>query len=439
PIVVKSRSNFQGQTEQVWYGDHAETTSWSGYNPVTHQARATVVQQQDRFGDDTNTRVTLMAFGYEYDKTGKLTGIADWRGRGAGSSPELGLKAHHPTAYTQHRIGAHQAAFPSELDSSLAGPPDSQWNAGDVAGASTASAWPVGASPSDAVMGYDTLYQLVSEDREYITANGDDSLLDKDLTVTHHRARSLDWKFDSQGSMVEWTETDPGGYTEPKNLGRALGDVIQNGFQLNQLGGNASCMDQLYSSNSLPSGCYIPDALYFANNTGQAGAGRGTCVWLEYDAGGRMTKQSVRTGCTSCAYDPADTDKGVADAVCPGHTGDGSQSDPDVEAHTTEYNYFWNSLGQLSGAEKHVDGTHEITMSYRYDAAGGRVIREKQDPSDINTIRQDLYISGGYERRQVQLADPNDSGNPAPIARTYASATWGSFENIDESRKVIYS
>ncbi|MCP4640031.1 MAG: hypothetical protein GY851_06350, partial [bacterium] len=438
-IVVKTRSNFQGQTELVQYGDHGETMSWSGYNPVTHQAMATVVQQQDRFGNDTNTRVTLMSFGYEYDKTGKLTGIADWRGRGAGSSSNLGLHASHPTAFAQHRIGSHQAAFPATFDSSLAGPPDSQWNAGDVAGANTASGWPVGASPSDAKMGYDTLYQLTSEDRQYVTTSGDDSLLDKDLTVTHHRVRSLDWKFDAQGSMIEWTETDPGGYTEPKNLGRALGDVIQNGFQLNQLGGNTSCMDHLYDNNGLPTGCYIPDALYFAGNTNQSGAGPGTCAWVEYDAGGRMIKQTVRTGCTTCAYDGLATDKGVSAAICPGHTGDGSPSDPDVEAHTKEYNYFWNALGQLAGAEKRVDGTHEITMSYRYDAAGGRVIREKQDPSDMTSIRQDLYISGGYERRGVQLTDPADSGNPAPIGRTYAGPTWGTFDNIVDSRKVVYS
>jgi hypothetical protein len=31
------------------------------------------------------------------------------------------------------------------------------------------------ATPSDARFDYDTLYQLVSEDREYITANGVDS------------------------------------------------------------------------------------------------------------------------------------------------------------------------------------------------------------------------------------------------------------------------
>jgi hypothetical protein len=248
-----------------------------GFDPVTHQSRATVVQQ-DRAGIQT----TLMAFVSQYDAVGKLTGISDWRGRGEGTSPRLGLEMPHPTDFETERLGHHQASYPAYFDRTLAGP--TQWNSSDVV-AGTLTGWPVGAAPSDAKLGYDTLYQLVSEDREYITANGADSQLDGDYKVVQERVRSLDWSFDPAGSMTEWLDgEDSSGNMASTSLGRALGR-IENGYQLNQKTGNTACMNALAGGDTIPAGCYKPEAVYFASNTDDLPDGQGTCIWASYDAG----------------------------------------------------------------------------------------------------------------------------------------------------------
>jgi RHS repeat-associated protein len=72
-------------------------------------------------------------------------------------------------------------------------------------------------------------------------------------------------------------------------------------------------------------------------------------------------------------------------------------------------------------------------MSYVYDTAGSRVIREKWDGLDATTRRQDLYL-GGYERRQVQMRD--SSGTPQPVAHQGADL---SFYDLDDTRTVLYA
>ncbi len=265
---------------------------------MTHQAMNTVVQQQNRVYEAgmPGEQVTLMAFGYQYDAVGKLTGIADWRGRGVGATPELGLTIHHPTDHTTDHKGYHQAAFPDHFDETLAGP--TEWNSSDWV-EDTKTGWPVGAAPSDTVFGYDTKYQLISEDREYITGDGNDSQLDEDYQVVQERVRKLDWKFDPTGSMTEWLDgEDSTGNVASNNLGRVLGR-IENGYQLNTKAGNEACMNALATGDTLPESCLRPEAVYFATNIDDVADGKGTCIWTAYDTGGRMTGQTVRTGCTT--------------------------------------------------------------------------------------------------------------------------------------------
>ncbi|MFO8080189.1 MAG: toxin TcdB middle/N-terminal domain-containing protein, partial [Armatimonadota bacterium] len=95
-IVREIRNNIVGQTEWVEYGDGGDTVAWTGYDPVNHQTDNVVVQQLHG-GSTADT--TLLAFGYEYDRVGKLTGVADWRGRGPSSSPRINdLTAPHPAS-----------------------------------------------------------------------------------------------------------------------------------------------------------------------------------------------------------------------------------------------------------------------------------------------------------------------------------------------------
>jgi len=64
----------------------------------------------------------------------------------------------------------------------------------------------------------------------------------------------------------------------------------------------------------------------------------------------------------------------------------------------------------------------------------GRVIREKHDPSDLYGLVHDVWVGGGYERRQVQLRD--STGAPQPIG----GASWGdSFEDTPDTRLVKYT
>ncbi|MBN2525470.1 MAG: hypothetical protein JXR76_03690, partial [Deltaproteobacteria bacterium] len=90
--------------------------------------------------------------------------------------------------------------------------------------------------------------------------------------------------------MTSWKEEGDGDGIATKNLGRALGGTIKNGWQLNHEDGKADCMSALEKGASVPAGCYIPDAIYFATNIGDDGltAGKGTCIWVDYDSMGRM-------------------------------------------------------------------------------------------------------------------------------------------------------
>ncbi len=442
-IIDEVQTNLNGQTETVTYADAAETVTWTGYNPVTHQAVNTVVQQQNRVYEPggEGSQVTLMAFGYQYDVLGLLEGIADWRGRGQGSTPRQGLSIPHPTSHQTSYTGYHQSQF--NLDGSLAGP--TQWNGDDVVFGSV-TGWPVGAAPSDAVFGYDTLYQLIEEDREYITANGVDSQLDDDYTVVQERVSTLDWKFDATGSMTEWLDgQDSGGNISTDNLGRGLGR-IKNGYQLNLEAGNATCMNALASAADLPENCKRPEAIYFASNAeevydaSEPNSGRGTCVWADYDAGGRMTRQTVRTGCISCEWDDLSPQ-------CPGAPEMGTPGQPGykrpVEATVVVYDYYWNAAGQLEGAAKDAAGD-QLAMQYVYDASGARVIREKSNivgnnPTDVF---QDLYISGDYERRKVKLRDVDNNdeqsiGNEA--FRLPYNPLRGWYDDVEGTRLVKYS
>ncbi|MCP3887163.1 MAG: hypothetical protein GY700_17185, partial [Propionibacteriaceae bacterium] len=216
-----------------------------------------------------------------------------------------------------------------------------------------------------------------------------------------------------------------------------LGGTIINGYQLNVAAGS-NCMNALESGTALPVGCYIPDALYFASNIGDegVGAGRGTCTWVEYDVGGRMTHQIVKTGCSSCTDQSAAT--GPGSAVCPGVTS--GPAEDQVAATRTDYVYEWNALSQLKAAERYDNGytpgvtAPAISMSYLYDFSGNRVIRQKADiASSVDDIVQDLYI-GSYERRGVQLQ--NTLQQPQSIYDFSGSVV--SFNDVEGSRLVKY-
>ncbi len=452
-IIKRAMSNYLGQTELVEYGDPSNTVVWSGYDPVTHQAMQTVVHQRHDTDVPTDD-VTLMAFGYEYDVVGKLSGIVDWRGRGPSGTASFGLNVQHPSFHTGQSLGSHYPNFPSsKMDPNLPAP--TSWNGSDVPSGDTG--WPLGVTPSDALFEYDTQYQLVGEERKYINnLSGDyegyDFPRQPDSSLGPARVRSLSWNFDARGSMTKWEE-DWENAPNANNLGRALGSHIENGYQLNLA--NGCNMNWLATNNDLPpqGTCYIPDALYFANNIAEVGAGRGTCIWVVYDTGGKMKEQHIRTGCSTCEYDGNASDKGAAAASCADAPFD--EGDPDnplddqqeVIATYTKYEYSWNALGQLDGATKVVDGDQKIAMSYIYGSSGARVIREKSDviSGDPTNIRQDIYM-GGYERRQVNLIDTEDSDREVSINEALENLASGAadlgrylYRNVDGTRLVKHA
>jgi RHS repeat-associated protein len=436
-VIDEVKSNWLGQAELIKYGDAAQTVGWTGYDPVTGQVLASVVQQQNRVYSEgaPGEKVTLLAYGYQYDEEGRIEGIVDWRGRGAGQSPRMGIAAPHPTSLAQMRTGTHFSQYPSAFDRDLKGP--RQWNSGDNLGQ---TGWPVGMSPYDLKVTHDDLNGLVEEDREFITGTGDDLLLDPEThSVVGMRLRSADYVQDALGSLTSWTETSSSGVSQ-KNFGRALGSRILNGAQLNQ---QAGCdMNVLAQQGVLPppGSCYLPDALYFASNIAEVGANRGTCIWVEYDPAGRMVKQTQKTGCSTCDYVGTAADKGVGNATCsknpvpavgtPGQLG----YQPELVPKTTVFEYTWNAIGQLAGARKFENGSHKLTMAYAYDASGSRVIREKSDivGGQLTNIKQDLYL-GGYERRGVQLTD--SQGTPRSIfAAIWDSGSRGTYRDIEGSK-----
>ena len=365
----------------------------------------------------------------------------DWRGRpdnsanylsGLQTSASPSLTDEHPTDVSHTAAGYHQAGFPGVFDPDMTAP-------GGMPYPDPLTGWSMGAVPSDAMFGYDTLYQLRSEDREYVSTLGEDGEIDESgAWVGGKRIENLSWAFDSRGSMTEWTEDETTSNSDSQ--GRALGGDILNGFQLNEAALNG-CNNHLDGNESLPApgSCYIPDAIYFAGNIVEAGAGRGTCVWVEYDTSGRMTKQTVRTACTTCEYEPGDSDKGVADADCDDYTGSGTPGpgeigyDPPITSKITRYDYLWNTFSQLTDATRYEDGLTKAHMSYVYGASGGRVIRQK-DRTAVSTadIYQDIYL-GGYERRAVQMQ--NDLGNAVSIFSAEAIA----YANVEGTRLVKYS
>ncbi|MCP3884435.1 MAG: hypothetical protein GY700_02970, partial [Propionibacteriaceae bacterium] len=207
-IIKETRSNVYGQTEMVKFGDAAQTVAWNGYNPVTHQNMATVVQQTASGSGDS----TVLAFGYQYDRVGKLIGISDWRGRSSSwTSPAAvgtlpGLSAPHPSAVNSGSTGTRYSTLAAAgLNSALPAPSFGAEPVDAVTG------WPVSAAPSDAVFGYDSLYQLDSEDRLYVTNTGDDILVDSEDVTVGNRVKSLDWGFDAAGSMTSWEDVPDSG------------------------------------------------------------------------------------------------------------------------------------------------------------------------------------------------------------------------------------
>ena len=293
---------------------------------------------------------------------------------------------------------------------------------------------------------YDTQYQLVGEDREYASATGltpplasdQDGAWDTvaDRYVGGKRVEAVDWSFDARGSMKSWTEEeDAPGTAVSQSWGRALGSVIQNGWALN----SEACNNRYATATTPPAtgDCYLPDALYHANNIADVPTGRGTCTWAEYDAGGRMTRMWKRTGCQTCDYRPGDGDKGAAAATCASRPASGTLGtlgyEPEILTTLTRFEYTWNDLGQLQAASRWENGLQKIVMTYVYDASGNRVIREKSDiPGGLDNIRQDIYL-GGYERRQVQFQ--NDLGQ----ARSINSADGVEFKDVEGTRLVKYA
>jgi RHS repeat-associated protein len=436
-VIDEVKSNWMGQAELIKYGDAAQTQAWTGYDPVTGVVLASVVQQQNRVYSEgaPGEKVTLLAFGYQYDEEGRIEGIVDWRGRKAIESPRLGLNAAHPSSLKQLRTGSHYSQFPSFFDRDLKAP--RQWNSSDQLGP---TGWPLGMSPYDLKVRHDDLNGLVEEDREFITGTGDDLLLDPEThTAAGMRLRSADYEQDKLGSITSWTETSSSGVSQ-NSFGRALGSRILNGAQLNE---QVSCnmSDWAYEGGLQAAGnCYLPDALYFASNIAEVGPNRGTCIWVEYDQAGRMVKQTQRTGCSKCDYEKSATDKGVGAATCatnpvpasgtPGQPG----YQPELIPKTTVYAYVWNAVGQLAGAQKFENGSHKLTMAYAYDASGNRVIREKSDivGGRLTNIKQDVYL-GGYERRGVQLVD--QSGTPRSIfAESWDTGAQGTYREVDGSK-----
>ncbi|MBN2525179.1 MAG: VCBS repeat-containing protein [Deltaproteobacteria bacterium] len=415
-VVKKSYANILGQTELVQYGDAGNTVVWNGYDPVMHRRKATVVQ--------SNTG-TLMAFGYRYNQIGLLEGIGDFRGRNASKA---GTVAPHPASVKNSAVGYH---FPTLASASSQYALDSAMTAPTMfANNGTQTLWPIGAAPSDAEFTYDSRYQLVGEDRDYITSGGGDDWADAS-DVNSKRLRSVHWDFDTRGNMTSWKEEgDSANDVAVKNLGRALGETILNGWQLNQSTGKADCMYDWTETDSAPSkGCYIPDALYFASNIGPGGpvGGKGTCVWASYDSMGRMVSQTVRTGCSKCSYNNGKPD---GDAI--------ACTDP--EATRTDYMYTWDARSRLVGAEKTGDGASDenIVMSYLYDISGNRVIREKSNVAGgaMTDIYQDIYV-GGTERRHVQLQDQNDTVRS--IATEVLAWDVLTFENVEDTRELHYA
>ncbi|MDJ0765367.1 MAG: toxin TcdB middle/N-terminal domain-containing protein [Myxococcota bacterium] len=490
-VIKRVKTNYLGQTERTEYGDDdlqvgAQIVTWTGYDPVTHQPMSTVVHQKDAPHVQTGASgATLMAFGYAYDVIGKLEGVVDWRGRGPSANPSFAYedtRVMHPSLHIGQSLGATYPNFPSgDMDANLPAPGSGAWNDGTepntpVDVTSTASGWPLGVSPSDAWLYYDTQYQLVGEERTYINdLTGDETGFDyprlPDGSLGPSRVKELSWQFDQRGSMTSWEEHGAN-IPDPDSPGRALGQNIVNGFQLNQAGGCS--MDWLAENHNLPppGTCYIPDALYFSTNVDPnnpdigPGHGRGTCVWVEYDAAGRMKRQHVRTGCTSCNFEEKPWDPNIYFATnseddddnsyCPGvDYEEGTPGElnyrPRVDASYVSYEYFWNSRGQLEGATRFLGspqtGTPEITMAYIYDASGARVIREKSDvlSGQLDNIRQDLYL-GGYERRQVSLIDQDNSNNEVSINQALPNI-WNNtadlgryrFDEIDGTRNVKYA
>ncbi|MBN2212387.1 MAG: RHS repeat-associated core domain-containing protein, partial [Sedimentisphaerales bacterium] len=360
-----------------------------------------------------------------YNQIGLLTGIADYRGRSTDSTL---VGAAHPSSIGHSAVGYHYASFPSDFDPSLTAP--ATFNGNSYNGVTT-TGWPIAAAPSDAQFAYDGRYQLVGEDRDYITASGDDFM---DATDPNSkRARSIHWSFDTRGSMTSWTEEGEGDDdVAVKNLGRALGGTIKNGWQLNQENGNADCMHALETSTAVPGNCFIPDAVYFAANVGDPDlpADRGTCIWAAYDAMGRMTSQTVRTACSSCTYAGGPNSASCADR-------DPSGDLPAMLTERIDYTYTWDAHSQLIGAEKvsSLNPNENIVMSYQYDAGGGRVIREKSNilNGSIADVYQDLYL-GGTERRQVQLQ--NTAQEAISIHSTEQNI---GFQNVADTRELHYA
>lgn len=450
-IIEEARANMFGQTEWVKYGDDAGTVAWNGYDPVTHQPLSTVVQQQafkwidPVTSSEQSSQVTLLAFGYQYDAVGKLIGIADWRGRGPGQPFTFGdLSVSHPTTF-QHQVpGYHHAVFPEEFDTNLSAPPQVAWTDNDTI-PPLGTGWPEGSAPSDAAFDYDTLYQLVGEDRNYITETGDDPLLGEDVPESTHRVRELSWQFDERGSMTAWEEI---GQPDSHNWGRALGGKIVNGYQLNQQAGlsmdvlaGADWNDEIFGTFKKPDAIYFATNLFDSNGDQGVPAEKGRCIWARYDQAGQLKEQIIRTGCSVCG-------EAFADALnndttqCPGFAGLGTPGqavyEPPIEAETTRYEYTWNRSSQLVGAVKYaVDGTqHELTMSYKYDASGVRVVREKSEGTGVSDVYHDLYITGKYERRKVQLQD--ESGSQTTLAGVVDGETYR-YKIVDGTREVKYS
>jgi len=296
----------------------------------------------------------------------------------------------------------------------------------------TQSGWPVSASPSDAAFDYDGRYQLVGEERDYVTgAEGDDLGPDGEK-----RLRSVRWDFDPRGNMVSWAEEADAGGAAVANLGRALGGTIENGWQLNA---GTQC-----GVDPAATGCFIPDAIYFATNVGDAGipGGRGTCVWASYDASGRMVQQTVRTGCMSCTREGGPVGASCDDRAQEGMPGETGYL-PALTAERTDYLYAWNAYSQLVGAHKYVNidtplpdagDLPDVVMTYLYDAGGNRVVREQSNIAvGEEEIYQDVYL-GSLERRHVQLLDGMG------IARSIHSAQEGlHFVNVGDTRQVHYA
>jgi RHS repeat-associated protein len=274
--------------------------------------------------------------------------------------------------------------------------------------------WAEGHRPRNTYIGHDSLYRVAQVSYEYRDESG------------YGTDTSTDWRDDAAGPNAD----DPMQPRPASMIGQSHGERIQQlDYEWDYLGNQIRWLDDAFEAESrgemfyergigeitngnstgASAGSLRPSALYLSTNidtTGGVDPGWNGAGWVEVEYGisGNVASFTVHGQCH---------DNGALE--CSDSTGTLTSRIEHFRANCAcaeeqHYRYRWDELNRLVEGLRYdratgSDWAYGARMSYRYDGANQRTVKQSFAATDVNTPeRYALYVyPGDFERRGLTL------------------------------------